>query len=120
MIDYKKSNLDNAKALRKEMTPWERKLYYLFLKNLKFKFYKQKLIGSYIVDFYCGSLKLAIELDGSQHFDDEHLKYDAERTNYLNSLGIKVLRYTNEDIDKRFNGVCEDIYKNLTTSPSLV
>ena len=113
MIKYSKTNLNNAKNLRKDMTPWERKLYYSFLKDLEYKFYKQRLIDNYILDFYCGRLKLAIELDGSQHYFDKSIEYDNQRTNYLNSIGITVLRFTNIDIDRKFNEVCEQIYHTI-------
>ncbi|MBQ6728350.1 MAG: endonuclease domain-containing protein [Clostridia bacterium] len=113
MINYKHSNISAGKALRKNMTPWERKLWFTFLKDLPVKIYKQKLIGDYIVDFYCASKKTAIELDGSQHYMDEAVKHDGKRTEYLNSLGISVLRYSNKDIDKNFKSVCEDIYNQL-------
>ena len=113
MIKYRHGNITTGKALRKNMTPWERKLWFTFLKDLPEKIYKQKLIGDYIVDFYCAHKKTAIELDGSQHYKEETAKYDEKRTEYLNSLGISVLRYSNTDIDKNFKAVCEDIYNRL-------
>ena len=75
------------------------------------KFYRQKLIGNYIVDFYCASKKTAIELDGGQHFTEESKRNDEKRTTFLNSLGITVLRYSNTDIDKNLNGVIIAIKK---------
>lgn len=95
------------------MTPWERKLWFAFLKELPIKIYRQKLIGEHIVDFYCARKKTAIEIDGSQHYTEENAKKDNNRTEYLNSLGITVLRYSNADIDKNFKAVCEDIYNHL-------
>ncbi|MCQ2419859.1 MAG: endonuclease domain-containing protein [Clostridia bacterium] len=89
------------------MTPWERKLWYLFLKNHPVHFYRQRPIDSFIVDFYCSRLKLAIELDGSQHFEQSGLKYDEERTKRLNLRGIEVIRIANNEIDQNFTGVCE-------------
>ena len=105
--------LDNARSLRKEMTPQERKLWYLFLRKYPIKIYKQRIIGSYIVDFYCASAKLVIEIDGSQHYEGTGTAYDEKRTKYLESLGLTVVRYTNTDINIRFNQVCEDIYQRI-------
>ncbi len=91
------------------MTKEERKLWYECLRDLPVRFHRQKMIGSYIVDFYCASHKLAIELDGSQHFEENGVEYDSCRSKYLNSLGITVLRYANYDVDTNFEGVCDDI-----------
>ena len=102
--------LDNAKNLRREMTPQERKLWYLFLQKYPVKFYKQRIIGSYIVDFYCASAKLVLEIDGSQHYKEIEKAEDAERSAYLESLGLQVVRYSNADINARFERVCEDIH----------
>ena len=100
----------NAKVLRKNMTPEEKHLWYDFLKLLPITVNRQKVIGKYIVDFYCAEAKVVIELDGSQHFESEK---DLERDAYLQTLGIKVLRYWNKEIHKNFRGVCEDIAKHL-------
>ena len=106
----------NAQSLRKNMTKEEQHLWYDFLKTLPVTFHRQKVIGSFIVDFYCASAKIVIELDGSQHYTDEGIKKDKERDKLLNSLDIKVLRYTNLDINKNFEGVCSDILSHLSTS----
>ena len=103
----------NSQALRKNMTKEERHLWYDFLKTLPVTFNRQKVIGSYIVDFYCASRKIAIELDGSQHYMDEGKKKDSNRDAYLNKLGIQVLRYSNLDINRNFRGVCEDIWNHV-------
>ena len=108
----------NAKALRKNMTKEERHLWYDFLKNLPVTVNRQKVIGRYIADFYIASSKLVIELDGSQHYEDENVKNDAQRDGYLNSLGIKVLRYSNLDININFDSVCMDILNNIENKPS--
>lgn len=113
MYYYNKNNDKNAKELRKKMTPWECKLWFEFLKNLPQRFYKQKRIGNYIADFYCAKNKLIVELDGSQHYNSADIEYDKTRTEFLNSYGIKVLRYTNDDVYKHFDRVCEDILDNL-------
>lgn len=113
--DFSNSKLTlNAQNLRKNMTRQERKLWYDFLSALPCRFRRQKVIGEYIVDFYCAEKKLAIELDGSQHYEEENVIKDAERTKFLNGKGVTVLRYTNRDIDRNFSGACEDIYRHIT------
>ena len=101
--------LGNARKLRRDMTPHERKLWYLFLRKYPVKVYKQRIIGPYIVDFYCAPAKLVIELDGSQHYDEQTITYDAERSAFLEKHGLNVLRFSNADIDSRFQAVCEQI-----------
>ena len=103
----------NAQKLRREMTKEERRLWYDFLKQLSVTVNRQKVIGPYIVDFYCASRKLVIELDGSQHYADEGIASDRERDRALNSLGITVVRYSNNDINRNFNGVCADLLRRL-------
>ncbi len=100
----------NAKELRKNMTKEERHLWYDFLKEFPFAFHRQKTVGNYIVDFYCASAKLVIELDGSQHYDEKGIEADAKRDESLRSIGLTVKRYSNADINNRFGSVCEDIY----------
>ena len=107
---------DNAKSLRKEMTKEERHLWYDFLKTLPITVHRQKVIGSYIVDFYIASAKLVIELDGSHHFEEEYQIRDMKRDEYLIKSGITVLRYTNLEIQNNFSGVCLDILTHLDTS----
>ena len=112
--------LENARRLRREMTPHERKLWYLFLRKYPVKIYKQRIVGRFIVDFYCASAKLVIELDGSQHCEAQGLAYDLERSAFLEALGLKVLRFTNRDVDRDFRGVCEQIVLTIqerTQSP---
>ena len=103
------TQLENARRLRREMTPHERKLWYLYLRKYPVKIYKQRIIGKFIVDFYCASAKLVIEADGSQHFEARGMAYDAERSAFLSALGLEVLRFSNWDIDRNFRGVCEQI-----------
>ena len=103
------TQLENARRLRREMTPHERKLWYLFLRKYPVKIYKQRIIGRFIVDFYCASAGLVIELDGSQHYEPQGLAYDAERSQFLMSLGLEILRFSNRDIDRNFRGVCTQI-----------
>ena len=101
--------LDNARQLRKVMTPQERKLWYLFLKDYPVKIYKQRIIGSYIVDFYCAAAKLVIEVDGTQHFEQTGISLDQERDAYLRGLELRILRFSNREIDLYFDRVCEAI-----------
>ena len=103
------SQLENARRLRREMTPHERKLWYLFLRKYPVKIYKQRIIGRFIVDFYCASAKLVIEVDGSQHYEPQGIAYDEERSAFLSALDLAVLRFSNRDIDRNFLGVCEQI-----------
>ena len=101
--------IPNARELRRNMTKEERHLWYDYLHNNPHKFVRQKILGKYIADFYCASENLAIELDGSQHYDEKGLEYDKKRTEYLESYGIKVVRILNSDVNKNFRGVCEYI-----------
>ena len=103
------SQLANARRLRREMTPHERKLWYLFLRKYPAKIYKQRIIGRFIVDFYCASANLVIEVDGSQHYEPQGKAYDMERSAFLSALGLEVLRFSNRDIDRDFRSVCEQI-----------
>lgn len=117
MKEYKKHKNGKltglSRVLRKNMTQEERRLWYCFLKKLPITINKQKVFGKYIADFYCGESKTAIEIDGSQHFDDKAECADRIRTEYFQSLGIKVFRYSNYDVNKNFDGVCEDIAEKL-------
>jgi very-short-patch-repair endonuclease len=92
------------------MTKEERHLWYDFLRNLPVPFHRQKVIGSYIVDFYCASANLVIELDGSQHYEEQGIQYDLNRDEFLRRRGLTVKRYSNSDINQRFESVCRDIY----------
>ncbi len=119
-ISKDNSQLEIARRLRRDMTPHERKLWYLFLRKYPIKVYKQRIIGRFIVDFYCAPAKLVIELDGSQHYESQGLSYDSERSDFLKSLGLEVLRFSNHEIDKNFHDVCEQInlcIQNRLNSP---
>ena len=119
MKAYNKANIPLAKTLRKNMTPWERKLWYEYLRNYPVRFQRQKAIGNYIADFYCAKARLIIELDGGGHFTPEQRDADAVRTNALEAMGLTVLRISNLDVDRNFRGVCEDIdlaVQNLSLS----
>ena len=97
------------------MTKEEKRLWYDFLQKLPVTVNRQKVIGKYIVDFYCASANLVIELDGDQHATDEGLAKDEKRDAYLKSIGLTVLRYGNYAIKTNFNGVCEGIWEYIVT-----
>ena len=98
-----------AQDLRRNMTKEERKLWYEYLHSYPQRFRRQVTFGGFILDFYCASAKLAIELDGSQHFTQEGQARDTERTAFLEANGIHVLRFSNADVLKNLRGVCEQI-----------
>ena len=98
-----------AKKLRKNMTGEERHLWYDFLRSYFVKFYRQRAISNYIVDFYCPTAKLVVELDGSQHFEDKNIREDTRRTEELKKFGLFVLRIPNNEVNNNFVGVCEYI-----------
>ena len=105
----------NAQNLRKNMTKEERHLWYDFLKSLPVNIHRQKVIGKYIVDFYCAEANFVIELDGSQHYETQGKEADVKRDKYLKSLGLTVLRYSNLDVNQKFESVCEDILKYISS-----
>ncbi len=117
MKEYNKANISLAKTLRKNMTPWERKLWYDFLRNYPVRFQRQKAIGEYITDFYCAKARLVVELDGGGHYTAEQAEKDAIRTRALESMNLTVLRICNSDINHNFSGVCE--YIDLTVKKNL-
>lgn len=77
------------------------------------KFNRQYGIGRYILDFYCPKAKIAIELDGNQHYIEEGLEYDEVRTKFLNSLGIKVLRFKNKEVIEEIEKVIKQIEEKI-------
>jgi len=105
--------LDRARELRREMTPQERRVWYAFLREYPVKIYKQRIIESFVVDFYCAKAKLVIEIDGSQHYTEQGMEYDAERSTVLAKYGLEVLRFSNADVDRRFQAVCEMIDQTI-------
>jgi len=115
MIPYRKDLKAVTRDLRKNMTDAEKLLWSeIRSKQLKgVQFYRQKPLGSYIVDFYCPSAKLIIEVDGGQHYSDEGQTKDAQRDAYFNKLGLRVKRYSDREVLKNINDVLEDIYKLL-------
>ena len=100
---------EKSRSLRNNATEEENRLWFTFLRKYPVQFNRQRIIGNYIVDFYCFKAKLVIELDGSQPYEEEKIKYDKKRTEYLENLGLKVLRFTNLDIKENFYEVCSVI-----------
>ena len=109
MKNYNKENIPLAKALRKNMTRWERKLWYEFLRDYPVRFQRQKAIGNYIADFYSARARLVIELDGGGHYTAEQAEKDEIRTKNIESMNLTVVRICNLDVDRNFRGVCEYI-----------
>src|SRR4030042_973764 len=106
---------EKRKHLRNTLTPSEAKLWFLLkdsqLENRKFR--RQHSVGPYVLDFYCPSEKLCIELDGVAHFTDSGYEYDTARTEYLTTLNIRVIRFENRDVFENTEGVLEEIRRNL-------
>lgn len=100
---------ENAKKLRKNMTPQERHLWYDFLRDYQPRFLRQKVIDNYICDFYCSKAKLVVEIDGAQHYEETKTINDNERTKHLQKHGLRVIRFSNYDINVDFENVCEYI-----------
>jgi len=110
MRTYNPALVERARTLRKEMTPAEKHLWMYCLQGAPYRFRRQRPVGSYIVDFYCGKLKLVIEVDGDNHFSEESIAYDKERTKFLESLGLRVLRFSNHEVLYELESVKEKIY----------
>ena len=108
-LEQLRQQRENTQTLRKNMTKEERHLWYDFLKTYPVQFRRQYAVGNYIADFYCYRAKLVVELDGSQHYAPQGQQYDQKRTVFMESQGLKVLRFSNLDVLKRFAGVCEQI-----------
>jgi|WetSurMetagenome_2_1015567.scaffolds.fasta_scaffold661224_1 very-short-patch-repair endonuclease len=108
-LPYNPKSVRRARELRAEMTPAERKIWYLLLKSYQPRFLRQRPIGQYIVDFYCASIKLIIEVDGDVHGTDEAEFRDHVREEQLKALGLEIIRFTNDDILMRFDNVVREI-----------
>ena len=109
MVQHNKEHTKLAQNLRKNSTQQERHLWYDFLNRYPLRFRRQVTIGQYIVDFYCASAKLVVELDGGQHYEDAGVEYDGIRTAKLEEAGLRVVRFSNADINQHFSEVCEMI-----------
>jgi len=107
-LPYNNKLNDRARELRKNMTESEKKIWQ-FLRKLPYSVLRQRVIDNFIVDFYCAHLKLVIEIDGESHFTEEGIGYDKERTEILEGYGIKVIRFSNNEVINNFEIVCEKI-----------
>ena len=105
-LPYNGKLIARAQELRCNPTPQEDRLWTRFLCNHALRFQRQKVIGSYIVDFYCHAAKLVIELDGSHHYEENAKLYDEERTRFLSAFGLRVIRFSNAEVDHNFSAVC--------------
>ncbi|MEM8777593.1 MAG: endonuclease domain-containing protein [Cyanobacteria bacterium P01_G01_bin.49] len=108
-LPYNPKLVERAKRLRKNMTNAEKKLWYDCLKHFQCRIYRQRPIDNFIVDFYCPRVKLVIEVDGESHYTDSAQKYDQERTQILEGYGLKVIRFTNQEVLNNCAEVCERI-----------
>ena len=108
-LDYNEKNITLAKNLRKNATPQENHLWYDFLAKYEVRFQRQKAIDNFIADFYCHKARLIIEIDGAQHYTEEGKQKDEFRTEILEGYDLKVIRFTNRQINTNFRGVCEYI-----------
>ncbi len=106
---HNKALTANARILRRNMTKEEKHLWYDFLKNYPVRFLRQKVIDNYIVDFYCHSARIIIELDGSQHYEEKTLLRDKVRTEYIEKRNLLVIRIPNIEVNRNFREVCEYI-----------
>ena len=108
-LPYQGKLIPRAKELRKDATKQENHLWYDFLRGYPIRFSRQKVLGKYIADFYSAKAKLVIELDGSQHYENDNMQKDTERTDFLKKYGLTVIRIPNNEINENFQGVCEYI-----------
>jgi very-short-patch-repair endonuclease len=108
-LPYNPDLVLRAKELRKNMTKAEKVVWFRFLESVPYRFVAQKTIDNYIVDFYCSSLKLIVEIDGEQHYTNEGKQYDSERDSILEKYGLKICRIKNSEVFDNFDYVCERI-----------
>ncbi len=115
MLSYNKRLKQFSRNLRKNMTEAEKLLWSkIRRKQLKgLQFYRQKIIGNYIVDFYCPESKLIIEVDGGQHYGTEGKNKDHIRDDYMKKTGISVLRFSDRDVLKQIDSVIEEIWRQI-------
>jgi len=116
-IPYDPRLKERARELRKNMTIAEKKLWNGYLRRHELMFCRQRPIDYFIVDFYCSRAKLVIEIDGDSHYSEFGKGYDADRSAVLEGYGLRVIRFSNEDVLKSFEGVVEEIEKMLENIP---
>ena len=103
---HNKNLTENARYMRRNMTKEEKRLWYDFLKDYPIRFLRQKVIDTYIADFYCHKARLIIELDGSQHYEENAVIKDKIRTQRIEKRDLTVIRIPNIEVNKNFDGVC--------------
>ena len=115
ILPYDKRLRDRSRQLRKDMTAAEMFLWSkIRMKQVNgYWFYRQRPIGIYIADFYCPRAKIVIEVDGGQHSENEAIEYDKARDEYMVSIGLKVLRFTNIEVLTNIEGVIEVIERHI-------
>ena len=113
-LPYNANLIELAREMRQNPTPTERKLWHEYLRNVPGRVLRQIPIDRFIVDFYCASVKLAIEIDGEQHYTESGMAYDTERSAILAGYGIEVIRFTNQEVMNDFEGVCEQIARSIS------
>ncbi len=118
-LPYNGNLVERAKEMRKNPTPSESKLWREYLRSFPLKVWRQKPIDNFIVDFYCPKLKLVIEIDGESHFTQEAIVYDRHRTQVLEGYSLRVIRFTNDEVLRSFDGVCERIAEFIPPCPPL-
>ena len=116
-LPYNPELIAKAKELRKNMTAAEKKLWYGYLRGFEYRVLRQRPIAFFIVDFYCAALKLVIEVDGDSHFTAEGQAYDARRTEILAGYGLRVMRFTNDEVLHNFAAVCQHIEREIPLNP---
>jgi very-short-patch-repair endonuclease len=115
-VPYRRNLKTRAQAMRRDSPQPERRLWYELLSGLPQRFSRQKPLGPYVADFYCSAHRLVIEIDGDSHFTEKGGSYDAARTKCLKSRGIRVLRFTNEEVMREFEAVSLAIQEALRAS----
>ena len=109
MGTYTKALIPRARDMRQDLTRGEAALWFGFLRDFEPRVRRQRPFAAYIVDFYCAKRKTVIEIDGDSHFTESGLAYDAERTVFLEGLGLRVVRFTNSQILENFDSVCAEL-----------
>jgi len=115
-VPYRLNLTRRAQSLRRDPTPTERKLWYEFLRWHPSKFTRQKPLRNYIADFYCAQALLVVEIDGDSHYSNAGVQRDSSRDAAIAAFGIRVIRFTNDDVMNRFEGVCAEIERALVES----
>ncbi len=114
MKTYTRKLIPRAREMRTNMTEPEKRMWYQCMKKVPQRFRRQRPFGPYIVDFYCAEFKVVIEIDGDSHSSSDAQEYDAERTAYLQGLGLRVIRFSNRDVMENLDGVYERLSRELT------